>query len=170
MLSPLRNEIHFTLNKYRNMLEPVNWNILDVGVAGDPPRPDGKPGGNWIFFGENNNYQTIDKTKKFNPDFVEDICKTSFDDNKWDLIILSQTLEHIFTPLKVINECYRIIKPSRFLIVDSPWMYRYHPEFDYDDYYRYSAACLKQMCEMVGFKIKDSIQTNLLSSILAQKI
>lgn len=170
MISYIRNEVFFMMNKYKNMLEPEHWDVLDVGVAGDPPRPDGKPGGNYRFFGENNNYKTLDKTKGFNPDYVDDICHTSFKNNTWDLVILSQTLEHIFTPKTAIEECYRIIKKDGFFIVDSPWMFRYHPENDYDDYYRYSVTCLKEMCKMFGFKIIDSNQTNLLSSLLAQKI
>lgn len=169
MVSDLRQNVWSTLEKYRKMLEPHDWSILDVGTAGDPPRPDGKPGGNYQFFGEDNNYKTIDVSEKFHPDYVDDICKTSFNDDLWDLVVLSQTLEHIYTPKKAIAECYRIIKPEKFLIVDSPWMYPYHAEFNYDDYFRYSATCLRRMCETAGFIIIDVIQTDLLSSVLVQK-
>lgn len=169
MVSNLRKEIFYFLQKYRNMLEPEGWDILDVGTAGDPPRPDGKPGGNYQFFGEGNRYKTVDVSEEFQPDYVEDICHTSFKNNTWDLIILSQTLEHIYTPHTAVLECHRIIKEGGFLILDAPWMYRYHPEHSYDDYYRFSASCLKRIGTEMGFTVIDSEQTQLLSTVLLKK-
>lgn len=157
------------MNKYKHMLEPKGWDILDVGTAGDPPRPDGKPGGNYPFFGEGNNYKTADVLAEYDPDYVEDICKTSFKKDTWDLIILSQTLEHVYTPHTAIIECYRILRPGGYLIVDAPWEYRYHPEPGFDDYYRYSSSCLKRMTTDIGFKLIDSDQTQLLSTVLVKK-
>lgn len=169
MISNLRKHVFFYMGKYANMLEPEGWDILDVGTAGDPPRPDGKPGGNYQYFGKGNNYKTLDVLAEYNPDYVDDICKTSFKDNTWDLIILSQCLEHIYTPHHAIMECYRILKPGGFLIVDAPWEYRYHPEPGFDDYFRYSKSCLQRMTTDQGFTFIDGDQTQLLSTILVKK-
>ncbi len=169
MISNLRQRIFYMMSKYSRMLEPEDWDILDVGTAGDTPRPDGKPGGNYNYFGEGNNYKTLDVIKDYDPDYVDDICKTSFKKDMWDLVILSQCLEHIYTPHTAIIECYRIIKPGGFLIVDSPWEYRYHPEENFGDWYRYSTECLKRMCSDVGFTVIDSEQHQLLSSVLVKK-
>lgn len=151
------------------MLKLQGAKILDVGTAGDPPRPDGKPGGNYPYFGEGNTYATCDVTAEFNPDYVEDICKTSFKDGTWDLVILSQTLEHIYTPHEAIEEVYRILKNGGHAIIDSPWMYPYHAEYNYDDYFRYSMTALQKMCEEAGFSVVESSQTDVLSSVLVKK-
>lgn len=169
MISELRKEVFERMEHYDRMLDLEDANVLDVGTAGDPPRPNGKPGGNYQFFGEGNNYKTVDKCAEFEPDFVADICKTVFPDDKWDLVILSQTLEHIYEKEKALEECYRIIKKKGYLIVDCPWMYPYHAEHDYDDYWRISKPALKKMCEDVGFKVIDEYQSHNLVSLLVRK-
>ena len=167
-ISKLREQTFFMLDKYREIINPKEYKILDVGVAGDPPRPDGKPGGNYKFFGEGNEYRTLDISEQFNPDYVYDICDTGFDNDTWDVIIVSQVLEHTKKPSKVFLECNRILKPTGYLIIDSPWNYHYHPEHNYDDYWRVSIAGLKMMAENADFYIQDANQTNYLSSILCR--
>lgn len=153
------------------MLEPRDWKVLDVGTAGDPPRPDGLPGGNYEFFGEGNTYKTLDLFEQFKPDYVGDICGTKFKGSSWDLVILSNTLEHIYdSPEKAIKECFRIVKPNGFLIADSPWMYPYHAEKDFGDYWRMSKDCLAKMCEDAGFSLVLDVQTHNLSSVLVRKL
>jgi len=169
MVSPLRQEVFDFMEKYKNMLEPEGWDILDVGTAGDPPRPDGKPGGNYVYFGDNNVYKTLDCSEQFEPDYVYDLCETGFDDNEWDLVIVSQTLEHVFDVQKAINETYRIVRKGKFAIIDCPWMYPYHAEYNYDDYWRISVPAMEIMCKSAGFDIVDSSQTDLLTTLLVRK-
>jgi len=44
-----------------------------------------------------------------------------YDDNSFDAVILSQTIEHFtFSPLKPLTEIHRIIRPGGILIIDAP--------------------------------------------------
>ena len=46
--------------------------------------------------------------------------KTKFKNNYFDKIILSEELEHLKKPEKIIEECYRILKPNGLLFITTP--------------------------------------------------
>jgi len=165
-MSLLRDQVIFSMESYRSFLETDNkgWNVLEVGIDGDE-----KPGGNFKVFGKGNNYKTLDYLERLNPDYIADICDTKLKP-EFDLIILSQTIEHIKTPVKAVRECYRILKPGGYLILDCPFNYVYHGIPEYDDYHRYTHKGLKLLLETVGFKvIFHNLYADILSSALSQK-
>jgi len=167
MPSEIRKIIFKTMEHYRRILKPDNrkWKVMEVGIDGDP-----KPGGNYKYFGIGNDYKTLDILEKVNPDIVADICDTELPKEDWDLIILSQTLEHIFDFRAAIKECHRLIKPGGFLIIDCPFVYPYHGTNGYDDYWRISHTALKILLEEVGFKFGKTVSFNsLLTSAMVKK-
>jgi len=155
------------MEHYRRLIKPDNrdWKVLEVGIDGDP-----QPGGNYKYFGIGNNYKTLDILKRVNPDIVADICDTKLPKEEWDLIILSQTLEHIFDFKAAIKECYRLLKLGGFLIIDCPFIYPYHGAEGYDDYWRISHTAMKILLEEVGFEYGKTVSVNeILTSAMVRK-
>lgn len=167
-MTPLREQVIKSMEMYQMYLEPTDkgWDVLEVGIAGDE-----RPGGNYKLFGIGNNYKTLDVVPDYQPDYVADICHTNLDKELFDLIILSQTIEHVKQPALAVQECYRLLKPNGYLILDSPFMYPYHGEPDFDDYWRFSDRGLKLLLETSLFKVElSTLYDGILASTLSQKI
>lgn len=155
------------MEKYRRKLQPDNkkWKVLEIGIDGDP-----KPGGNYRYFGIGNEYRTLDKLDKVNPDYVADICDTKMPSGEWDLIIFSHTIEHIFDFKSAIKECFRMLKPGKFLIIDCPWQDEYHAQPGYDDYWRISHTAMQKLLEEAGFEHGSmSLVNGILTSGIVRK-
>ena len=152
LVSDLRKKVFESMDDYRMWLDPDNkkWDILEIGIDGDE-----RPSGNFRYFGKGNNWKTLDFLPRLQPDFVADITDTKMPSEKWDLIICSQTLEHIFEVRKAVSEIFRMLKKGGYAILDSPWNYQYHGLPDYDDYWRISFTALKRLMLEAGFEIMD---------------
>ena len=167
-MTDLRVKIIGTMQKYGTMLDCLDrgWKVMEVGIAGDE-----KPGGNYKFFGVGNDYKTLDVVAKYEPDIVADICDTGLEGETWDLIIFSQTIEHIFDFYKAIRESARLLKPSGYLILDCPFVYPYHPEEpDFGDYWRISPTAMQKLLNSVGLEtVHISLVDGILTTSLSQK-
>ena len=167
MSSEVRQSVFEAMEHYKRLITPDNrgWRVLEVGIDGDQ-----SPGGNYKYFGVGNDYKTLDILERLRPDFVADICDTKLNGDEWDLIIMSQTLEHIFNFKKAIKECYRLLKKGGFLIVDCPFEYPYHGVADYEDYWRMSHKALQKLLNDTGFEFgKVAMFNNILATALARK-
>jgi len=167
MASEVRKAIFKIMEHYKRLLKPDNrgWKVMEIGIDGDP-----KPGGNYKYFGVGNDYKTLDILEKVKPDIVADICDTKLPEKEWDLIILSQTLEHIFDFKAAIKECHRLLKPGGFLIIDCPFIYPYHGTNGYDDYWRISHTAMKRLLEEVGFEYGKAVSVNnILTSAMVRR-
>ena len=167
-MSELREEVFKSMDAYRTFLEPdgKGWDVLEVGIDGDE-----RPSGNYKNFGIGNNFKTMDFLERLEPDIVADICHTDEKSESWDLIILSQTIEHVKQPMRAVNECYRILKPNGYLILDSPFNYPYHGLPEYDDYHRFTHKGLALMLKEAGFVvISNNVYGEVLASSLGRKL
>jgi len=170
MASEMRLAVFGAMEHYKRILKPDNkeWKVLEVGIDGDP-----KPGGNYKYFGIGNDYKTLDIIERVNPDIVADICDTKLPGEDWNLIILSQTIEHIFNFRAAIKECYRLLKSGGFLIIDCPFFYPYHGvsgKEGYEDYWRISHTAMKILVEEVGFEYGKVANFNeILTSAMVRK-
>jgi SAM-dependent methyltransferase len=80
-------------------------------------------------------------------DFSCDLTKPlPFEDNSFDIIVLSDVLEHIPEPEKVFVEIRRLLKTNGKLIFNVPFMYWLH-EQPYD-YYRYTEFALRRFLQI----------------------
>jgi SAM-dependent methyltransferase len=166
-ISPTRARIFQTMETYSQQLQPKGWKILEIGTDGDPEDPTGRPAGNYRYFGEGNDYKTMDVLEKCKPDYLEDIVKTKIKNETFDLIICSQVLEHIWEYEHAIYQMWRILKDKGYLILDTPWMYPYHPEPETPDYWRFSQDAYHRM--LSEFRNVEVIQFNELTSALCRK-
>lgn len=166
----LRTLLNVWLEEIAISLNLRGKNILEVGIAGDD-----KPSGSYKFFGAGNNWTTLDKNSIWKPDVEVDICESGLPDNSFDLVIMTQTLEHIWDFKKAISEIYRITK--EYAIIDCPWMFDYHcdkirmgaPHDEWDDYWRISPSAMKKLCKWAGFGEVRVRMQNELTLALCQK-
>jgi len=151
--SSLRVQLNIWMEALAMKLNLQGKNILEIGIAGDE-----KPSGSYKFFGQGNTWTTMDKEAKWEPDIVGDITKTDFKDNEFDLVIMTQVIEHIWDYKAALKEIRRIT--NSYAIVDSPFMYEFHqdvyrmnvPWQEFDDYRRFTPAGLRRELLEVGFK------------------
>jgi SAM-dependent methyltransferase len=73
-------------------------------------------------------------------------------DDKYNLVLLSQVLEHLPEPLQVLRELHRVLKPGGALWLTAPLYYREH-EQPYD-FYRYTRFGLGHLLTNAGFTIE----------------
>lgn len=167
MISDLRQQVIKTMQSYRDILMPDDkgWKCLEVGIDGDE-----RPSGNYGLFGKGNQWATMDNVEHLRPDIVADLCDTGLEAERFDLVIVSQTLEHIYDFNKAINESARILKEGGYLIIDCPFMYPYHGTSDYGDYWRISHQALRKQLQSAGLQvISCNIYGDILTSALAKK-
>jgi len=73
------------------------------------------------------------------------------DNNKYNTILMSDVLEHIYNPHQLLSECQRIMKRNGYLLMNVPYMYWIHEQpFDF---YRYTKYALLRMAEDAGFRV-----------------
>jgi SAM-dependent methyltransferase len=85
---------------------------------------------------------------------VDVICPAdalAFEDNRFDTILCTQVLEHVYNQRGVIAESYRTLKKEGHLILTVPFCWELHEE-PYD-FFRVTKHGLKQMFEDAGFNI-----------------
>lgn len=86
----------------------------------------------------------IDKMMDLNEDL--DLSAESF-----DTVILSDVLEHIKSPEKLISEIYRVLSKDGYLLMNVPFMYWIHEEPH--DYMRYTRYKLTEMAHENNFEV-----------------
>jgi SAM-dependent methyltransferase len=84
--------------------------------------------------------------------FVDlDTNRTNLEDNSADVVWSVQVLEHVSDYHKYLQECYRLLKPGKKLILCTHGHWLYHP--DPIDYWRWTSAGLKVTLERAGFEV-----------------
>jgi len=88
-----------------------------------------------------------------NVDIVADISDMPFKDATVDAIVCDSVMEHVANSRKVLNEMFRILKPSGTLIVTFPFLYPYHSSPD--DFYRWSEQGIRFTLKEHGFEVLE---------------
>jgi len=78
-------------------------------------------------------------------DIVADAHNLPFSDEIFDNVIVTNLLEHVQEPQKVVDETHRILKPNGLVVVYTPFMYPIHG--DPHDYYRFTDEGLKYLLQ-----------------------
>lgn len=78
---------------------------------------------------------------------VADAHRLPFDDDEFDLVVSSDSLEHFHAPLVALQEAARVLAPGGNLVVWVPFMHPFHR----DDYYRYTPLGIEYLLERAGF-------------------
>lgn len=119
-----RNQIAQTL-----ALLPAGAKICDVGAGGRRITPD---------------VVTVDFVPAPGVDIVGDIHALPIEDNTYDCVFCTGTLEHVRDPATAVRELFRILKPGGMIHIDVPFIQGYHP--DPTDYWRFTLDGLRLLC------------------------
>lgn len=171
-MSPTRQFIQECMKDLAKRYTKENMHILDIGTAGN------QPGENDEWFGKRAaSYKTLDKLKELHPDIVydltDDVNKIKEHHGKFDIVICSQTIEHV-DPSKTVDaikNCKKLLKLDGLLILDSPGRaVDYHPEPGFDHYGWYTAPGLERLLDAAGLElIADETKMNDLLSLVVGK-
>lgn len=73
----------------------------------------------------------------------------SFADASFDAVVCTQVLEHVDSPLEVLKEFRRVLRPGGRLWLSAPMA---HPEHQAPyDFFRYTSYGLRSLCDRAGF-------------------
>lgn len=84
--------------------------------------------------------------------YVCDLKSIPVEDNRFDVIICTQVLEHVNEPLEVLKEFHRVLKNSGTLYLTAPLYYPEH-EVPYD-FFRYTQFGHQHIFNKCGFHIQ----------------
>ena len=86
-------------------------------------------------------------------DFFVDLNKDlKIKNNSYDTILLTDVLEHIYEPKKLLKQLYNILRDDGILIINTPFAYWEH-EVPFD-YFRYTEFFYQKVAEELGFKVE----------------
>jgi ubiquinone/menaquinone biosynthesis C-methylase UbiE len=87
---------------------------------------------------KNCHYQILDNNPDVKPDILADAHNIPLADESIDAVICKSVLEHMKNPFKVMEEIYRILKGGGFCLIYLPFIYPYHGNKTYKDYFRFT--------------------------------
>jgi SAM-dependent methyltransferase len=112
--------------------------VVDIGGKRAQKRGNYRPpeaqAGAWI-------YVNIDPAT--NPDVLADAAVVPLPDETVDVIICTETLEHVANPQAVMNEIHRLLRPGGVLIGSIPFLYPVHA--DPHDFQRFTPEGLRTL-------------------------
>ncbi len=92
--------------------------LLDVGAQYCPYYP--------LFKDKCESYTSLDIVETAIVDIVCNAEKMTIEDSQFDMVLCTQVLEHCDRPQRIVDECYRVLKPGGTLIVTAPSIYPVH--------------------------------------------
>lgn len=106
-----------------------------------------------LLAGSGSRVLTLDRFSGMQVDLIADAHSLPVRSRVAGLIVLAEVLEHLAEPAVAIGECYRALQPGGMLAITTPqyWHVHGHPS----DYYRYTDAGLRYLCEHAGFTVVD---------------
>lgn len=111
-------------------------------------------------------YANIDSST--NPDFLCDSSSVPVPENSFDVVVLSEVLEHLENPMKTLNEAYRILRPGGKMLLCTPFMFHVHG--DPQDYARYTDYWYEKVLTQINFKNIKIEKQGLFFSVLANQV
>jgi len=140
--------LHYTFY-HRELFKALKYyakgNLLDIGCGNKPYKQ--------LIENHTESYLGCDIIQSDN-NAVDLICsanKIPLNDDLFDTIISTQTIEHVEDPNGLISEAYRLLKTNGFLIISGPMYWPLHEE-PYD-FFRFTKYGFQHILEQAGFKV-----------------
>ena len=113
----------------------INLKTLDIG-CGSKPFLD--------LFHNKDEYIGVDFSEDSKANIIHDLNKNlPFNDNYFDLIIFSETLEHLEKPYKILEDCERVLKDKGILFLSTPFCLNIHG--GPNDFFRFTEYFYKNL-------------------------
>lgn len=145
-LNPSRIHLDRVAARAGALATDPSFRVLDAGAGSAPYRRHFSRATY-----ETADFLSVDK-RYAPPTYVCDLVDIPVEDNRFDLVFCSQTLEHLPDPLAALEELHRVLKPQGQLWVTAPLFYAEH-EVPYD-FYRYTRYGLQYLAEKGGFRVE----------------
>jgi SAM-dependent methyltransferase len=127
---------------------PAEGMVLDAGAGDSPYRR---------FFVhaqyESADFCQVDGAPYTQVTYVSDLASLPVADDRYDMIVCTQVLEHVPDPRKVLCEFQRILKKGGELWLSAPLYYTEH-QIPYD-FYRYTQYGLRKLLDENGFEVME---------------
>ena len=102
-------------------------------------------------------YESVDYcegNKKYGEiNYVCQLHETPLEEESFDLMLLTQVLEHVAEPASVLKEMHRLLKPGCRLWLSAPLCWEEHEQPA--DFYRYTQFGLRHLLAQAGFTIVE---------------
>jgi predicted SAM-dependent methyltransferase len=118
--------------------------VLDLG-CGPTDRRDAVAGISWA------QYIGLDFDLVNLPDLTASANRLCLRDESVDSISCFSVLEHVYRPMEILAEMFRVLRPGGCVQVQVPFLLQYHGYPD--DYFRYTHTALQRMFEEAGFRV-----------------
>jgi SAM-dependent methyltransferase len=91
------------------------------------------------------------------PDIVGDICTYDFDSTRFDVVVMSEVLEHLHSPQDGLKNIHNILCPGGKLILTTPFILPMHDRpYDYFRFTRYGLAHLLHAFSDIHIRERNS--------------
>ncbi|GIK40762.1 MAG: hypothetical protein BroJett011_45950 [Chloroflexota bacterium] len=98
------------------------------------------------------------------PDVQADAAHIPFKTSSFEVVICSELLEHVPSPLNVLSEIHRVLCPGGILLICVPFLYHIHG--DPEDYGRYTDHYWRENLMQLGFAKVEIERQGLFWSVL----
>lgn len=123
-------------------------NVLDIGGKKKNKRGQFEPPEHHAISWK---YLNIDPST--HPDFCCSAENIPASEEMFDIVLMTEVLEHLKHPHKVLEECHRVLVKGGKIIISIPFLYGIHG--DPDDYQRWTSAGIQRELEKAGFIILE---------------
>lgn len=133
----IRQNVCDFLNNAAKLYDDIGTDLLDIA-------PQIHEGAKQYF--KKTSIFTADIDPLSNSDYIIDICNTNssiIPNNRFNIIVCTEVLEHTLNPFNAISELYRILKPNGILLLTTPFNFRIHGPIP--DCWRFTEYGLKEL-------------------------
>ena len=121
--------------------------VLDAGAGDSPYRQ----------YFQHTAYEATDHCKRDAREYpyvnyICDLTSIPVEENRYDLVLCTQVLEHVPWPREVLRELNRVLKPGGKLWISAPLFFEEHETPH--DFFRYTQFAWRHMLEHAGFEIE----------------
>jgi SAM-dependent methyltransferase len=141
--SIVRAKVREFLNKHSLKLMRNTFIVLDIGCGKKPYK-------NYF---KSCYYIGIDVSRDVEPDIVASAEALPFRSEWFDVILLTEVLEHVPEPTLVLSEARKALKKGGFIIITAPQYWFLHEEPR--DFYRFTKYGIEYLLKKTNFQIID---------------
>lgn len=76
-----------------------------------------------------------------------------YDDESFDTVLSSDVIEHLWNPIGVMNEFWRVLRPGGVIVLGTPFNYWLHEEPH--DYFRWSPHAVRKLASKANFDVVE---------------